>query len=234
MIWPHSRLPDGSDAEANFARRAANQSIGGINRQNQVSGVRVNRTTRGDVVIPDASASGGTSGAIAKPYHLKAVQGDYVTARTWDAKRGIEGSSDVLLAKEYSIRNSVTDETVVGVPRTYSYEDGPDSLNVYRVHDDGTNSQVEIVTPPFRVDEIIYGIRSLTGVTDGDGNTIGLLMIRSCQWGKPSPLAFEPATPASADDTTNGYDAGLIVADANFIYVSVAQDTWKRAALSTW
>jgi len=38
-------------------------------------------------------------------------------------------------------------------------------------------------------------------------------------------------TPASASDTGN---AGEICWDANYIYVCVAANTWKRAALSTW
>ena len=38
-------------------------------------------------------------------------------------------------------------------------------------------------------------------------------------------------TPSSASDTGN---AGDICWDSNYIYVCVATDTWKRAALSTW
>lgn len=38
-------------------------------------------------------------------------------------------------------------------------------------------------------------------------------------------------TPASASDTGN---AGEICWDSNYVYVCVAANTWKRAALSTW
>jgi len=38
-------------------------------------------------------------------------------------------------------------------------------------------------------------------------------------------------TPASATDTGN---AGDICWDANYIYVCIAANTWKRSALSTW
>ena len=37
--------------------------------------------------------------------------------------------------------------------------------------------------------------------------------------------------PASASDTGK---AGAIAYDADYVYVCVATDTWKRAALSTW
>ena len=38
-------------------------------------------------------------------------------------------------------------------------------------------------------------------------------------------------TPASASATGN---AGTICWDSNYIYVCVATNTWKRAAISTW
>lgn len=43
-----------------------------------------------------------------------------------------------------------------------------------------------------------------------------------------------PYTVTNADDTTWGYGAGLIRWDADYIYVSTASNTWKRAALTTW
>ena len=39
------------------------------------------------------------------------------------------------------------------------------------------------------------------------------------------------ATPASASATGT---AGMIRYDANYIYICVAANTWKRAAISTW
>lgn len=37
--------------------------------------------------------------------------------------------------------------------------------------------------------------------------------------------------PSSAGDTGS---AGAIAYDADYIYVCIATDTWKRAAISTW
>jgi len=48
----------------------------------------------------------------------------------------------------------------------------------------------------------------------------------------PSPLAVATAhTPASATDTGT---TGQIAWDANFLYVCVATNTWKRIAIATW
>ena len=45
-------------------------------------------------------------------------------------------------------------------------------------------------------------------------------------------LATDPSgAPASASATGT---AGSIVADANYIYVCTATDTWKRVAIATW
>jgi hypothetical protein len=43
-----------------------------------------------------------------------------------------------------------------------------------------------------------------------------------------------PYTVTNAADTTWGYGAGLIRWDADYIYVSTASNTWKRAALTSW
>jgi hypothetical protein len=47
----------------------------------------------------------------------------------------------------------------------------------------------------------------------------------------PRGIGLLPVTPASATATGT---AGTIVWDADYIYVCVATDTWKRTALSTW
>lgn len=86
MILQPTRPPDGSDSDAAYARRLSDIAMG-INRQNQVSGVRVNRTTRGDSVIPEQGTStGGGSSSKPKRYHLKAVRGDYLICRQTTCK----------------------------------------------------------------------------------------------------------------------------------------------------
>lgn len=44
-----------------------------------------------------------------------------------------------------------------------------------------------------------------------------------------NPIPYGTPASASADGTT-----GTIQWDANYIYVCVATDTWKRVAISTW
>lgn len=63
-----------------YARRLVDIAQG-INRQNTVSGVRVNRTTRGDSVIPNQTGGGGGGGGggvSIKRYILKDVKPDYL------------------------------------------------------------------------------------------------------------------------------------------------------------
>ncbi|MBU1487781.1 hypothetical protein KKH56_07030 [bacterium] len=60
------------------------------------------------------------------------------------------------------------------------------------------------------------GTTSPTAKLDADSDTIRLRSSR---------------TPASASAPGN---AGDICWDANYIYICIAADTWKRAALSSW
>lgn len=165
-------------------------------------------------------------------YLLKSVQDDFLTAHTWDGTT--EGSDDIFIAKEENIRTSLASQGFFSVTHVYSYASGPDGNNLIRTNDDGTNAQDEIITPPWRVDEVIFAITTPTDVFDDDANPITLLLVRNAQWGKISPLAVTPQTPASASDTTNGYGAGLITTDGAYIYVSTGADTWVRVALATW
>ena len=47
-------------------------------------------------------------------------------------------------------------------------------------------------------------------------------------------LRLRSVTITNSSDSTYGYTDGLIRWDSNYIYVSVASNLWKRAALSTW
>lgn len=69
-------------------------------------------------------------------------------------------------------------------------------------------------------------MRAAGGMTQGQAGTMSSVTITG-----DSLYLLTPKTPASA--TATGV-SGTICRDANFIYVCVATDTWKRAALSTW
>lgn len=183
--------------------------------------------------IDDYKTGGGGSGGDLQMWHLKSVQDDYVTCRSWDGSS--EGSVDTYLAKEWKIRTSLAGETVLGIAHTYTYGTGPDSNNKYRTNSDGTNSEQELIIPPWSIDEVVFSVSGSTDVVDGGSNPVTLLMVgRSAEWGKVSPIAVTPATPSSATDTTNGYTGGLIVADSSYIYVSVGANSWKRVAIASW
>ena len=128
------------------------------------------------------SRSSANESALAKMYLLKSVQDDYVTAHSWDGTT--EGATNILIAKEYKIQCSLEGETIFGLTHTYTYDDGPDANNVQRTNDDGTNSETEIVVPPWVVDEVIFAIPAQTDVLDLDGVPLKLLLIRSSEWCK--------------------------------------------------
>lgn len=48
------------------------------------------------------------------------------------------------------------------------------------------------------------------------------------------PLVLGVASITNSSSSTFGYGAGLLQCDTNYLYVSVATNRWKRAALTTW
>jgi len=49
-----------------------------------------------------------------------------------------------------------------------------------------------------------------------------------------SVFALLPRTVTNSTDSTFGLGAGVVCVDTNYVYVSVATNRWKRAALSAW
>jgi len=185
-----------------------------------------------DISVEDILVGGGGT---ARMFLLKSVQGDYVTAHTWDG--AIEGATDLFIAKEYKLRNSLSGETIFSVAHTYAYGAGPDGNNIQRTNTDtvASVSEQEIVIPPWIVNEIIYAVEAGTGIVDGFGNPVTLQMVgRSAQWAKMGVLAIATATPASSVDTTNGYGAGLVACDGSFVYISTGVNSWARVAIASW
>src|SRR5438552_15923557 len=127
------------------------------------------------------SADGSGSGSVARMYRLKSVQDDYVTVRSWNGAD--EGSQDIQLAKEYKLRCSLTGETIFGITHTYSYATGPDSLNKQRTNNDGTNTETEIIVPPWTLNEIVFALPVRTDVLLS-GSNLPLLILRNAQWAK--------------------------------------------------
>ncbi len=129
------------------------------------------------------SRASALQGAIALQFVLVSVQNDYVTAHSWDGV--IEGTESFYIAKEWKVRCTLTGETIFGIQHTYTYAAGPDGLNVQRTNNDGTNSETEIVVPPWVTAERFYAIKALTEVPKPGGGLIDLIMVgRSAQWCK--------------------------------------------------
>jgi hypothetical protein len=213
-----------------------------VDALNSLLNLQIKRGEIDDVMISDSNAliqvaqftpsSGGSGGASVSMFKLQSVQGDYITSHTWDGST--EGGTDIYIAKDPKHRESLTSESIFGTTHDYTYSAGPDSLNRYRTDDDGTRTQKELLTPPWVGGEIVYAVSATTGVLVG-GEDVGRLLISPArQWAKSGDLALVTGTPASATGTTDGYDAGLVKSDNDYIYVSTGVDTWKRVAIATW
>lgn len=236
----------GGDGPQITSAKAMNRIVDTLNALSNLSVIRNDKNaftlTDSNAVLeiagnPASDVTGTSGAAAARMFKLVSVQGDYLTCHTWDGTT--EGSTAIFIAKDPKLRESLGSESIFGVTHMYSYSAGPDGNNDLRKDNDGTRYQFELVTPPWLAaggtKDIIYAIPALTGVLDGGGNPIFLLNVSPFRtWAKAAPLATLPATPASATDSTNGYDGGLIEVDGNFLYVSTGVNTWKRVAISSW
>lgn len=74
----------------------------------------------------------------------------------------------------------------------------------------------------------LAGIETGADITDS-ANVLSALSGQAASVG--SLLVTSPGAPSSASDTGT---AGTIAWDTSYMYVCIATDTWKRAAISTW
>jgi hypothetical protein len=145
------------------------------------------------IIIGNTAATSPGAGSGAQMYHLKSVQADYVTARSWDGMT--EGATDVYIAKEPWARSSWTGWTIMGVAHIYGYTATPmDSLNVVRSDYDGASSEDQIIVPPWCADEIIFAIPAVTDIMTVGGISVlvALLLVgRTAVWARKDGV---PAT----------------------------------------
>lgn len=122
------------------------------------NGYRVKETASGTIleIIPGA---GGSSLTL---YRFKSNAADHIICRSWDGTT--EGTIDVLIAKQPTIRNSVTSETLRGVPTTYSAWDLTAQTRMASV---GGTIETHYITPPFNVNDLIYAMPAKTLVSAG-------------------------------------------------------------------
>lgn len=157
MIGALPKRPTGSTPEAVFMAWVWDRMV--AESLNQVAGNKVNRTTRGSFIIPQAGEGSGVSLIRVR---LKSVEDDYLVCRDWDGTN--EGATDIYVAKEFHARTSRASATVVGDTHTYTYAAGDDTLNKVRTVDDGTETEDQIIVPPWEVNEEFCAVSAATGV----------------------------------------------------------------------
>jgi len=113
-----------------------------------------------------------TSGGGVAMYRLKSVQGDYLTCRTWDGTT--EGGTDVFIAKNYKLRNSITSQVIDGVTVNYTY-----TTTVERDATIGANTETQIIVPRYLSDDLIFAIYSETTGVEKDDDELTLLDINA-------------------------------------------------------
>lgn len=90
---------------------------------------------------------------------LKSIQADYLTCRTWDGTT--EGSTDILVAKSYKLRNAIVSAVIDGVTVTYAYPD-----TVTRTATISGSNETQVIVPRYLVNDLILGMTvGYTGVT---------------------------------------------------------------------
>lgn len=137
------------------------------------------------IQVPNGGGGAGGGGGALATYRLKSVQGDYITCRTWDGAS--DGPVDVLIAKPWRLRESVTALTIYGVAHTYTYAAGPDGDNRERINAwPVSQTELELVSPAWVGNELIYAFSGVyTGAVDGSGHAITNLMTSdNRQWAK--------------------------------------------------
>ncbi len=102
---------------------------------------------------------------------VKEVFDDYLRCHDWNASSETEGTAEIYVAKDTALRNSITTENKTGIDYTYTYAAGDDTYNVIRTSDDGDTTEDQVVTPPWRPDEIIHAVKCKTGVWRTEDNT---------------------------------------------------------------
>ena len=108
---------------------------------------------------------------ISRRFRIKSVQGDYLTCRTWNGV--VEGGNDVLVAKNYLLRNSIVSRG--GISYTYT-------STTERTANDGADTENQVVVPSYVVNDEIFAIpfqKGGTGAENPSGGYVNYLDINS-------------------------------------------------------
>lgn len=103
----------------------------------------------------------GGGGSAAFPYVVKSVQAEVLTCRTYDGQH--TGSTDVYIAKPFKLRETAPNSvTIDGNTITYS---GWNWNLQARTASIGATSKLEVITPRYLVNDVIWAIETNTCVT---------------------------------------------------------------------
>ena len=106
--------------------------------------------------------------AIVRRFRVNSESGDYLTCRHYNPEAnggaGVEGSKDVYVAKPYALRRVPFDGNTITYPNAqaidYTY-----AQDYEREADDGVDTETQVMTPRYWVDEEILAVRGIAGVT---------------------------------------------------------------------
>lgn len=106
--------------------------------------------------------------AVVRRFRVKSEQADYVVCRLWypaaDSGAGVEGTVDVNIAKPYLLRRTPFDGVAITYPGaqviTYTY-----TQHYSRSADDTVDTETQVMTPRYFVNEQILAVRGIGGST---------------------------------------------------------------------
>jgi hypothetical protein len=143
-------------------------------RPTRTPGAITSQTTRGISSIPTAKpAPRAAPGVTVKQYRFKSmhVQGDYIVCRTFD--NNSEGTTDVLIAKPFKLRFSITGVVIDGSNISYT---NYSNANQTRTATTVAGSEIQVIVPRYVVNDLIYGITvDHTGVVVGQVGELKVL-----------------------------------------------------------
>jgi len=102
---------------------------------------------------------------------ISEIDGDYLKAKDWDT---VSAGAEHKVAKPGHFRQSHTSETIEGIAFNYQYFDSNERLS-----DDGTQSEYQVVVPPYNIGDVIYvatasphsGVIDIAGIPPTGSNT---------------------------------------------------------------
>jgi len=156
------KIPGGTDPRSIW-ERSVEERLREM-RIMDVAGMVVNRTRRGTAIIAKPGKGGG--GITISAYRFKRIGDaeaiDYIVCKSWDGTT--EGETEINIALPFKMRASVTTEIIDGVTYNYSEWDTDAQTRVSTNAADATDTETQVITPRYIVDDLILAAPAFTGV----------------------------------------------------------------------